>query len=79
VGLLTVGILPAVVDVPARLEHVFSNRFGTTPTYRMPDVPLSGASRRRGEGRSYRSGAPGSSSHLDRIFGMFRRLHTHDR
>ncbi len=80
---VTVGGMPLVMADAVQLERVFSNLLGNAIKYRRPDVPLEVAiAARRTDGMweiSVRDNGIGiEAEHHDRIFEMFRRLHTHD-
>ena len=75
--------LPAVLADAAQLEQVFVNLVGNAIKYRRPDVPLAIriAARRTGPMVEFSvrdNGIGIEAEYFDRIFEMFRRLHTHD-
>jgi PAS domain S-box-containing protein len=80
---VTVGPLPTVMADAAQLEQVFMNLVSNAIKYRRPDVPLEIAiSARRLDGMVEFAVADNGigiePEYFDRIFEMFRRLHTHD-
>ena len=81
---MTVGDLPAVLADPAQLEQVFANLVSNAIKYRRPAVPpevrISAATSWTAwwSSRSRTTGSGSRSEYFDRIFEMFRRLHTHD-
>jgi PAS domain S-box-containing protein len=82
-GTVTIGPLPRVMADPAQLEQVFANLIGNAIKYRRADVPLEVTiSAERLDGLvefSVRDNGIGiEPEYFDRIFEMFRRLHTHD-
>jgi PAS domain S-box-containing protein len=81
---VTVDPLPPVMADPVQLEQVFANLVGNAIKYRKPDIPLEVAiSAKRTDGMvefAVRDNGIGiEPEYFDRIFEMFRRLHTHDR
>ncbi len=79
---VTVGELPAVMADPAQLEQVFANLIGNAVKYRHPDrAPVIAISAERMDGMvefAVRDNGIGiEPEYFDRIFEMFRRLHTH--
>ncbi len=83
-GSVTVGPLPTVMADPAQLEQVFSNLIGNAIKYRRPDVPPEVRVSAERDGRFWRfavadNGIGIEAEYYDRIFEMFRRLHTHDK
>jgi PAS domain S-box-containing protein len=83
-GSVTVGQLPTVLADPAQLEQVFVNLVGNAIKYRQPDTaPEIAISARRTDGWWEFAVADNSigieAEYFDRIFEMFRRLHTHDK
>ncbi len=81
---VTVDPLPTVMADPAQLELVFANLIGNAIKYRRPDEPLLvrvGARRTDGfwEFSVSDNGIGIEPEYFDRIFEMFRRLHTHDK
>ena len=80
---VTVGPLPAVCADPQQLEQVFANLVGNAIKYRRPGVPLEiGVSATCMDGMVEfavsDNGIGIEPEYFDRIFEMFRRLHTHD-
>ena len=80
---VTVGELPAVMADPAQLEQVFANLIGNAIKYRSSDRPPAiaiSAERTNGwvEFAVADNGIGIEAEYFDRIFEMFRRLHTHD-
>ncbi len=81
---VVVGPLPTVMADPAQLEQVFTNLIGNAIKYRRPDAPIEiGISARSADGMwefAIRDNGIGiEREYFDRIFEMFRRLHTHDK
>ncbi len=81
---VTVGPLPTVRTDPRQLEQVFANLVGNAIKYRRPEVPLDiriAAKRANGmwEFSVSDNGIGIEPQYFDRIFEMFRRLHTHDK
>jgi light-regulated signal transduction histidine kinase (bacteriophytochrome) len=81
---VTVGDLPAVMADPAQLEQVFANLISNAIKYRSPERPPEiGITARRLNGMvelAVRDNGIGiEAEYFDRIFEMFRRLHTRDR
>ena len=79
-----VGEMPTVMADPLQLEQVFSNLIGNAVKYRHPDRPPAIAiSARQLDGMVEFSVADNGigieTEYYDRIFEMFRRLHTHDK
>jgi PAS domain S-box-containing protein len=82
-GAVTVEPLPTVRADPDQLELVFSNLIGNAIKYRRPEVPLEiriSAERSDGmwEFAVADNGIGIEPLYFDRIFEMFRRLHTRD-
>ena len=82
-GSVTIEPLPTVMADAAQLEQVFANLVGNAIKYRKPDVPLEvtvSAERTNGMVAFAVSdnGIGIEAEYFDRIFEMFRRLHTHD-
>ncbi len=82
-GTVTVGALSTVLADPRQLEQVFANLIGNAIKYRRPEVPLAVAiSAKCVDGMVEFSVADNGigidPQYFDRIFEMFRRLHTHD-
>ncbi len=80
---VTVGEMPRVMADPAQLEQVFMNLITNAVKYRRPVEPLAvtiSAERLNGvwEFSVADNGIGIEAEYLDRIFVMFRRLHTHD-
>ncbi len=80
---VTVGDMPTVMADAAQIEQVFSNLIGNAVKYRREGVPpVIAISARRLNGRvefSVKDNGIGiEDEYHDRIFEMFRRLHTHD-
>jgi PAS domain S-box-containing protein len=76
--------LPPVMADPDQLAQVFSNLVGNAIKYRRPEVPLEiRISAERTDGMAEfavtDNGIGIEPEYFDRIFEMFRRLHTHDR
>jgi PAS domain S-box-containing protein len=83
-GTVTVGPLPTVRTDPRQLEQVFANLVGNAIKYRREGVPLEiriAAKRTNGmvEFSVADNGIGIEEQYYDRIFEMFRRLHTHDK
>jgi PAS domain S-box-containing protein len=83
-GSVTVEPLPTVMADPAQLEMVFANLVSNAIKYRRPDVPPEIAiSARRTDGMVEFAVADNGigieEEYFDRIFEMFRRLHTHEK
>ncbi len=82
-GEVTVGPMPRVLADATQLEQVFANLIGNAIKYRRPEAPPQirvSAERRDGwwEFAVADNGIGIESEYFDRIFEMFRRLHTHD-
>ncbi len=80
---VTIGDLPAVMADAAQLEQVFANLIGNAVKYRHPDrLPAIRIEGRRLDGMVEFAVADNGigieEEYFDRIFEMFRRLHTHD-
>jgi PAS domain S-box-containing protein len=80
---LEVGDLPMVKADPAQLEQVFANLIGNAIKYRRRDIPptiriASRATNGMIEFSVSDNGIGIEAEYFDRIFEMFRRLHTHD-
>ena len=79
-----VGDLPAVMADCRQLEQVFANLIGNAIKYRQPDVPLKirVSARRAGPMVEFTVADNGigiEKEYHDRVFEMFRRLHTNDK
>ena len=82
-GRVSTGPLPTVVADRMQLQQVFSNLIGNAIKYRRPGVPPEVRVSARREGAFWEfsvadNGIGIAAEHRDRIFEMFRRLHTHD-
>ncbi len=80
---IAVGPLPRVMADAAQLEQVFSNLIGNAIKYRRPDVPpeitvLAHSAGSMVEFSVRDNGIGIEPEYFDRIFEMFRRLHSHD-
>ncbi|MEN6341853.1 MAG: ATP-binding protein [Methanospirillum sp.] len=79
---ITVGPMPPVMADAAQLEQVFANLIGNAIKYRRPRVPPRIAVFARAgpmvEFAVRDNGIGIEAEYFDRIFEMFRRLHTHD-
>ncbi len=80
---VTVGPMPSVLADAAQLEQVFANLIGNAIKYRHPERPpairVSAEQRDRWwEFAVADNGIGIEAEYFDRIFEMFRRLHTHD-
>ncbi len=83
-AIVTVDDLPAVTADAAQLEQVFRHLLGNAVKYRRPEIPLEvRVSARREDGWCEFSVADNGigieAEYFDLVFGMFRRLHTHDK
>jgi PAS domain S-box-containing protein len=81
---VTIGPMPAVMADAAQLEQVFSNLISNAIKYRKPEVPpvITVTARPLGpmvEVAVQDNGIGIEEEYFDRIFEMFRRLHTHDK
>ena len=83
-GAVQVDSLPRVMADAAQLELVFTNLIGNALKYRGPDVPPRVRISARRAGPSWwefavaDNGIGIEAEYFDRIFEMFRRLHTHE-
>ncbi len=83
-AIVTVGELPAVMADAAQLEQVFANLVSNALKYRHPDRPPAIAISVRAVNPAVEfavadNGIGIEEEYFDRIFEMFRRLHTHDK
>ncbi len=81
--MITHDAMPGVVAYPAQLEQVFSNPVNNAIKYGRPGVPPAIRIRGRRVGPMVEfavadNGIGIEPEHFDRIFEMFRRLHTKD-
>ncbi|MEN6343135.1 MAG: ATP-binding protein [Methanospirillum sp.] len=81
---MTVGDLPTVMADAAQLEQVFSNLIGNAVKYARDGVPPEVRISARPAGGMWEfavadNGIGIEPVYFDRIFEMFRRLHTHDK
>ncbi|WP_052292248.1 sensor histidine kinase [Methanosphaerula palustris] len=82
-AVVTVDPLPIVMADPSQLEQVFTNLIGNAIKYRRPEVPpvITISAERYGDWWEFSvrdNGIGIESEFFDRIFEMFRRLHTID-
>ncbi len=80
---VTVGEMPVVMADPTQLEQVFANLVGNAVKYRRPGVPpaITISAHRVGPMVQFAvqdNGIGIEAEYFDRIFEMFRRLHTND-
>jgi len=82
-GTVSVGPMPRVLSDATQLEQIFTNLIGNAIKYRRPEVPpaIRLSAERRGEMWEFSVSDNGigiEAEYFDRIFEMFRRLHTQD-
>ena len=82
-GAVMVDSLPRVMADAAQLEQVFVNLIGNAIKYRRPEVPpaITVSAERHGDWWEFAVADNGigiEAEYFNRIFEMFRRLHTHD-
>ena len=83
-GTVTVGEMPLVTADPTQVEQVFANLIGNAVKYRRPGVPPAITISAHCAGPMVEfavadNGIGIEAKYFDRIFEMFRRLHTNDK
>ncbi len=81
--MVEIGELPQVWGYPNKLSQLLQNLIGNSLKYRLPDkAPHVRVSARRGDGEWWvtveDNGIGMEKIHLERIFEIFKRLHTRD-